>query len=562
MLGFSRLRIVSKLMLLVALFAAGFALFGAATYATMERVKVGGPMYSGIVLQKDLLADILPPPEFIIEAHLTAHLLGDCEDPAQRDALIARTSVLRKEFETRNEFWRQQLPQGELSSLLTHGAADPANAFFRTMEAEFLPAVRKGDLDTAREVLGGPMLASYNEHRAAIDRAVEIASAQAKELEAAAAATLSQRTTMLYGVALGVCGGVAAIAWLIAGSIIRPIRRMEAGVGAMVADGGATASGRGDRIDLTQRLDTGTRDELAALCSRLNSIFATLDGIVGKVSTGSRAVGAGCREIYGAAESVAKSVDNQTRQTESVSAAVLESNQSISEVASRSREAAKMSGGAGESAKQGGEIVSRTLDHMRSIAELVGSSGKHIADLGARSDEIGRIIEVINGIADQTNLLALNAAIEAARAGEHGRGFAVVADEVRKLADRTTKATGEVAASVKAIQHGTGQAVESMGQVSGRMATGVELAETAGGALGTICDGTGSLAMIIESIASATHEQTSACEEIGRNVALIAQAGQECSEGARQAASIATDLTSRAEALEQLVSGFKVSRAA
>jgi methyl-accepting chemotaxis protein len=219
-----------------------------------------------------------------------------------------------------------------------------------------------------------------------------------------------------------------------------------------------------------------------------------------------------------------------------------------------------MSGSAGKDAQQGGEIVAKTLDHMKSIASLVEASSTGIAELGARSDEIGRIIEVINDIADQTNLLALNAAIEAARAGEHGRGFAVVADEVRKLADRTTKATGEVATSIKAIQEGTGTAVKSMQSVTERVSVGVELAEQAGKSLGTICDGTGSVAMIIESIASATHEQTSACEEIGRNVTLISQAGQECSDGAKRAATVAGALSGRAAELEQLVSGFTVSR--
>ncbi len=551
MLGLSRLRIVTKLMLLVALFVAGLGAFGAVAYSTLDKVKVGGPVYAEISTNKDLLADILPPPQFIIEAHLVAHLLGDCDNPTRQSELIARAESLEKEFNDRHTFWNNALPTGELKTALTRDAYEPAVAFFKAMDEQFLPSVKKNDLETARAVLGGPMLEAYTRHRTAIDRSVELATRDSKALETTAAETLSTRTTSMYALGGGIGLFVGVLGWLIATSIINPIRRMEQGVASI---------GEGGKMDMTRRLNTETNDELAALCAKFNAIIATLDAIIAKVSHSSHSVVEGCREILESSETVARAIDTQSRQTEGVGSAVLESNQSIGEVASKAVEASKMSGNAGKDAQTGGEVVAKTLDHMRSISEMVAASSTRIAELGTQSDEIGRIIEVINDIADQTNLLALNAAIEAARAGEHGRGFAVVADEVRKLADRTTKATGEVATSIKAIQEGTGSAVNSMKGVTERVAVGVKLAEQAGTSLGTICDGTGSVAMIIESIASATQEQTSACEEIGRNVTLISQAGQECSDGAKRAATVAANLSGRAQELEQLVSGFTVSK--
>lgn len=550
MLGLSRVSIAHKLMMLVLLFIIGIGVIGLAAWRTIAIVKVGGPIYDGIAQNKDLIADILPPPEFIIEAHLGAHLLGDTDDPSARSEIISTIARLQVEFETRRAFWQQNLPEGEMKSALTTDSYEPAAEFFRALNDHFIPAVRAGETAKAREILGGPMLASFNRHRAAIDRCVEIASRQSKEGEAAAAATLNSRFLVLAGIATATAIFVVALGWMIAHSIVAPIRRMAQGVSSI---------GEGGQMDLTKRIDTGTKDELAVLSDRLNTILATLNGIIAEVSRSARSVGQGCGEIVESSEQVARAIDSQSRQTESVSSAVLEANQSIAEVAEKTREAAGLSAKAGKDAQGGGDVVARSLEHMRSISEMVGASSKNIADLGARSDEIGRIIEVINDIADQTNLLALNAAIEAARAGEHGRGFAVVADEVRKLADRTTKATGEVGSSIKAIQSGTSSAVERMKLVSDRVGTGVQLAETAGSALSTICRGSGTVASMIESIASATEEQTSASEEIGRNVTLIAQAGQECTEGARRAASVADELRRRTDALEKLVAGFKVS---
>ncbi|MBN8645255.1 MAG: methyl-accepting chemotaxis protein [Planctomycetes bacterium] len=550
MLGLSRLRITSKLMLLVALSATGLGAFGVIAWHTLERTKVGGPLYTQISTNKDLLADVLPPPQFIIESHLVAHLLGDCDDAGRRDELLARYEVLKKEFRDRTAFWNEALAAGELKSSLTSAAHDPAVDFFRVMDDKFVPAVRSGNLEVARSVLSGPMLDAYNRHRSAIDRTVELATAESKRLEAEAAATLHSRQFWLYTLGGALSVGVGVLGWLIATSIIQPLRRMAQGVESIGAAG---------KMDLTRRIETGTKDELADLCERINAIVSNLNTIIAQVSKSAAHVNAGCRDILTSAESVAQGIDNQSRQTERVSAAVLESNQSIGEVASKAQDASKMTGSAGNDARTGGEVVNRTLSQMRTISDMVRESSGSIADLGARSEEIGRIIDVINDIADQTNLLALNAAIEAARAGEHGRGFAVVADEVRKLADRTTKATGEVATSIRAIQEGTSGAVSRMKDVTERVGEGVSMAEKAGASLSTICDSSGTVAMIVESIASATHEQTAASEEIGRNVTLIAEAGQECNQAARRAAEIATDLTGRAAELEKLVSGFKTA---
>ena len=196
---------------------------------------------------------------------------------------------------------------------------------------------------------------------------------------------------------------------------------------------------------------------------------------------------------------------------------------------------------------------------MDAIKDAVTSSSASVEELGRRGQQIGQIIEVINDIADQTNLLALNAAIEAARAGEHGRGFAVVADEVRKLADRTTKATEEIGESIRAIQTETDDAVQRMASGTEQVDAGVAKAREAGQSLGRIVSASQSVAQMIQSIAAAAEQQSAASEQISRNVESIASASNQASEGAGQAATAATQLSTKAEQLQALVARFKVN---
>ena len=195
---------------------------------------------------------------------------------------------------------------------------------------------------------------------------------------------------------------------------------------------------------------------------------------------------------------------------------------------------------------------------MNEIAEAVGRAASTVRELGSRAEQIGAVIEVINDIADQTNLLALNAAIEAARAGEHGRGFAVVADEVRKLADRTMKATDEISTSIEAIQADTRGAVDQMETGNKSVEHGMGLANEAGEALRTIMAGSQQVLEVIEQIASATEQQASAAEEISHSVEGIRSVAQEANQGVDQAAHAAADLSRKSEDLQEMIRQFKL----
>jgi methyl-accepting chemotaxis protein len=230
----------------------------------------------------------------------------------------------------------------------------------------------------------------------------------------------------------------------------------------------------------------------------------------------------------------------------------------VLQVSENSNRAAEASRKAAETARHGGAIVQDTLGKMRVIAESVGGTARKMEELGKRSDEIGRIIAVIDDIADQTNLLALNAAIEAARAGEQGRGFAVVADEVRKLAERTTTATKEIAQMIKNIQDETRAAVTAMEAGSEQVEAGVKSTTEAGESLKDIIQMAEEVGEMITHIATAATEQSAASEEVNQNMDQIAKLVKESAVGAQQSAKACQDLSGLALDLQKMVGNFTV----
>jgi methyl-accepting chemotaxis protein len=315
------------------------------------------------------------------------------------------------------------------------------------------------------------------------------------------------------------------------------------------------AEGEGD---LTQRVDQARKDELGELGKWFNTFVEKIHGVISEVGATAREVAGAATEIAASSEEMAQGIGEQNQQVTQISAAIEEMSSSIIEVARKSAEAAENAQESGKVAEEGGKVVTETIQGMNEISDAVTASAASVSELGKRGDQIGQIIEVINDIADQTNLLALNAAIEAARAGEHGRGFAVVADEVRKLADRTTKATEEIGESITAIQTETGQAVERMNAGTEQVKVGVDKATQAGRSLEKIVTGAQDVATMIRSIAAAAEQQSAASEQVSKGVQSVSAVTNQSAEGASQAAMAASQLSTKAEQLQALVGRFKL----
>ncbi|WP_428386851.1 methyl-accepting chemotaxis protein [Mucisphaera sp.] len=311
--------------------------------------------------------------------------------------------------------------------------------------------------------------------------------------------------------------------------------------------------------DLTKRVDENRGDELGRLGKSFNKFVQKIHDLVASVQGASQEVAAASTEIAASSEEISQGLLGQQKQVTQISAAAEQMSVSVAAVADHASDGLAKVQQADTNASEGVSVVEQTIEDMREIAEAVKSAGSCIEDLGRRSEQIGEIVEVINDIADQTNLLALNAAIEAARAGEHGRGFAVVADEVRKLADRTTKATEEIAQSIDAIQQGTGEAVERMQTGSQRVDQGVERASTAGRSLTAIASGSREVEQIVSSIATSSKEQASASQSVTESISCMTAVISESAEGSKQAAEAVTLLSMKAEQLNALIERFKLA---
>ena len=311
--------------------------------------------------------------------------------------------------------------------------------------------------------------------------------------------------------------------------------------------------------DLTQRLDIERDDAVGALIRQLNEMFDELETIIQKVYTASDELSGAAEMVASSAEQMSEGAQEQAHQTSSVAAAVEEMSSTIATTSEHAHESNEVVQTTSELGREGEEVFEATADGMHRIARFVNDSSDQVADLGASSQEIGEIIEVISDIADQTNLLALNAAIEAARAGEQGRGFAVVADEVRQLAERTTEATTRVADMITRIQQNTDNVVESMERSKDEVEDGLELIDEASDALNEIVSSIEGMTGRIDQIARASEQQTSASNEIAQTVDAISSVADEASHSTRDLAHMAEDMNTQANSLRQLVERFTVS---
>ena len=301
-------------------------------------------------------------------------------------------------------------------------------------------------------------------------------------------------------------------------------------------------------------------DETAELSGWFNTFVCKVHDIIADVARTATQVAAASSQVAASSEELSSGMKQQAEQTTQVSAAVEQMGATVAEVSRKSEDASNAATEAGSRANEGARIVELTVEGIRSIATMVNDSAGAINELGKRGEQIGQVIGVISDIADQTNLLALNAAIEAARAGEHGRGFAVVADEVRKLAERTTKATDEVSESIRAIQSETTAAVQRMNTGTSKVEEGVKLAEEAGTSLRAIVGGSTKVAEMIGQIAAAAQQQAAASEQIGRSIETINAVARQSTQGVSEAAEAATSLSRKAEELQRMVGGFKLKQ--
>ncbi|MSM40610.1 MAG: HAMP domain-containing protein [Geobacter sp.] len=396
----------------------------------------------------------------------------------------------------------------------------------------YLRGVSKKSFDAAMKAVGD--LISYNEKEGK----------EAKILINKAYTSALWWVISLLVLAVGIGGVVGS---LIAGRISRPVREL------------AQAAEKVAAGDLNVHIPVAANDEVGQLATSFEVMIENLRQLIGKVSDTSTQVASAANQLLANAEQIATGAEEVAAQAGTVATASEEMSATSGDIARNCQMAAEGGNRATSTATTGAEVVGKTVQVMSRIASRVHESAQTVESLGARSDQIGEIIGTIQDIADQTNLLALNAAIEAARAGEQGRGFAVVADEVRALAERTTKATREIGEMIKAIQNETRSAVTAMEEGVREVENGTDEAAKSGHALQEILEQINAVTMQVNQVATAAEEQTATTGEISNNIHQITEVVHETAKGAQESASAAGQLASLAEDLQRLVRQFKVN---
>ncbi|USD68212.1 CHASE3 domain-containing protein [Vibrio sp. SCSIO 43136] len=362
---------------------------------------------------------------------------------------------------------------------------------------------------------------------------------------AAVDAAENANTTIVTGTLMALIFGVG-VSWVVFQSISTPVAQVAQGLSEL-------ANG-----NLTHQITVETTDEIGTMAASYNQAVTKTNQVMKQVLETTEQVVSESQTITETNNLMASDLEDQSQQVTQIASAIDQMSLSIQDVAHKSADATLNAKQAGESANTGGEVVESTITGMNAIDTAVTASSASVSELGKRGAEIGDVINVINDIAEQTNLLALNAAIEAARAGEAGRGFAVVADEVRALADRTTTATKDIGESITSIQQITQQAVEKMASGAQLVQEGLGYASKAGSSLSDIVSGAEDVASKIDSIAAAAEQQSQASSEISQRIESVAQVSQSSNAQANNAAASAQELAQRAEVLRSLVNQFKV----
>ncbi len=340
-----------------------------------------------------------------------------------------------------------------------------------------------------------------------------------------------------------------AMTWFLTRQICLPLQ-------AVVAQANAIAAG-----DLTHQLERQHigRDELGALAKASLKMQDNLRGLIEEVVAAVTQLGAAIEEVSAVSEQSAKGIQSQQQEISLVATAMTQMKATVADVAGNTESASESASSANALARSGNQDVQRSLVAITRVAEEIEQAGTLVAELERESAQINVVVDVIRGIADQTNLLALNAAIEAARAGEQGRGFAVVADEVRTLAGRTQASTGEIVAIIETLQSRANQAKEVTGLSCDMIRQCVTQSEQTGTGIQQIEEAVAQIADMAIQIASACGEQDAVSDELGRNVERINESANEVAQGADHTARACLELSQLAVGLRQTIGRFRLA---
>lgn len=420
-----------------------------------------------------------------------------------------------------------------------------ARTAYRVELVKAMGLFREGKYGEARKLLPAmkPLLEKYT---GALDKFAVYQKKQAEKSSESAHKKSSDSTLIVIAVIVIASVVALIISIFITRGIVKPLN-VAVQTAESVAEG-----------DLTTKIEVKSSDETGQLLAAMKTMVEKLKTLIGDIKAASSSMASGSEQLSASSEEITRTMSDQSNRSNQIAASAEEMSQTVIDIAKNAGNIATAASDTASVAQKGAHIVEKSANESKAISATVDSSARVMQNLGDKSKQIGEIVAVINDIADQTNLLALNAAIEAARAGEQGRGFAVVADEVRKLAERTAKATSEIGSMISAIQGEVDNAVTAMNSTNQQVEVGLRYSLEAGDQLQTIVQSVSALQGMVQQIASATEEMSSTSEAISGDIQAVAAGAREISGGSDQIAQSSSELARLAGQLKSSVDQFKV----
>jgi methyl-accepting chemotaxis protein WspA len=542
-------QLAGRLTFLVAVFAGLFLIFGFTTWYTLDQVRVQGRIYNEIVTGKDLIADILPPPEYIIESYLVARQLNDETDATRISELIERGDRLRVDYESRHEFWLRTLPQSSMKDLMTVTAYRAAMQFFQLRDEAFIPAIRAGDRERAKTVLA-QMNQRYEAHRLAIDQVVALATQRNAAYETKSAEVISNqsRVLIILGAAiLLVVGFMAVYANRTARDLSSRIQ-MASEIANRVASGDLA----------TEVPNTDRNDEAGRLLQAIQKMTLSLRGLVTRAKQASIELMSTATEFAATSRQQEATVQNFGASTNQIAAAVKQISATSAELLSTMEGVNAVAGQTAGMAEEG-QAGLRNLDNtMERLAGAANTMAARLAAIREEAAEITGVVTTISKVADQTNLLSINAAIEAEKAGEQGLGFLVLAREIRRLADQTAVATLDIEQMVKQMQTAVSAGVMEIDRFAEEVKSGVGNVVRVGGQFGQIITQVKTLSERFDAVNHGMRSQSQGARQIGDAMGQMIDGARQTSVSLREFNSATESLRDAVSVLKQEIAQFNV----
>lgn len=524
------------------LFLVGYVALIAVGAVTVERVRIGGSLYNDVVEQKDLIADILPPPKFIVEPYLLCYEIATAESDEERRSLVADLRESVDEYWAQHRFWDEHLADGELRTGLLRTSHAPAERFFKVMEEEFLPAVTdpKAAADAPLKILVSTLDPLFAEHRSAVEQTVALAQTRIAEREATANRVIrtGRRLSLAMALIFIAVAGLAGL-WLARsvlgamGTIIERMRDMAQ----------ADAS-------LSARLQVDSSDEVGELARWFNALLDKFTLLVKQVRSSSVQLTSTATQVAATSRYQEETINRLGASTNQIAAATHEISTTGTELLTTMNEVRGVAKTSAATASEGRRGLSEMESTMTSLAGSSDSISSKLAVINDKARDIASVVTTINKVADQTNLLSVNAAIEAEKAGEYGRGFLIVAREIRRLADQTASATLDIEQTVDQMQSAVSTGVMEMDKFSDHVRHTVEDVNRIGSQLGEIIGQVEAVTRHFETVGEGMTAQAQGVQQINDGMVSL-------SENVEKTQASLGDFTAAAEGMRDAVGAMR-----